>query len=176
MRKTSGVLLFAVSICGSFLLGGCGKSTQATADSATPAGASSGSFDKKAARAEILHADSAFIRGVEGKNVDSLMPYYAADVVSMGEGGKAVKGTGDVRKSYTEMVKNPPSGISFESGGVNFSDDGTMAWDYGTYAQTATGTKGKPVKASGNFLNVWKKVGGRWLIVAEINNSSQPSP
>jgi hypothetical protein len=28
------------------------------------------------------------------------------------------------------------------------------------------------VKASGTFLNVWKNVGGRWMIVAEISNAS----
>ncbi|HEY3133666.1 MAG TPA: nuclear transport factor 2 family protein [Gemmatimonadaceae bacterium] len=177
MRNTGRIALLAILSSGSVFLSGCGKSTPATADSvATASTTTSGTVDKNAARAQILGADSAFVRAVLAKNVDSLMPYYDADVVSMGEGSKAVKGTSDVRKSYTEMVKNPPRELTFESGGVNFSDDGSMAWDYGTYAQTMTDAKGKPVKASGNFLNVWKRVGGRWVIVAEINNSSNPTP
>ena len=60
---------------------GCSKSTSATADSATPAGTTAKSFDKKAARAEILRGDSAFVRGLTSKNVDSLMPYYDPDVI-----------------------------------------------------------------------------------------------
>lgn len=153
----------------------CNKSTSATADSATPGGTTAKSFDRNAARAEILRGDSAFVRGLTSKNVDSLMPYYDPDVVSMPEGGKAVKGMGRVRSSYAEAMTANPRDMTFESEGVNFSADGTMAWDYGTYTMTSD-VRGKPVKGAGNFLNVWKRVGDRWAIVAEISNSSQPSP
>ena len=173
MRRVWGVgLLGLVGLVGA----GCGKSTPATADSATPAGTTSSAFDKSAARREILRADSAFVRGLTGKSVDSLMPYYDPDVISMTEGTKPVKGMGSVRSSYAEAITANPRDMSFESGGVNFSDDGTMAWDYGTYDVTTTDSKGKPVKGTGSFMNVWKRVGGRWVIVAEINNSSQPRP
>ena len=170
MRRTEAVVL--VGIAGLFLLG-CGKPTKATADSpaASSTSTTSGSFDRNAARAEILGADSAFVRATLAKNVDSLMPYYDESVVSMGEGGKAVKGLNDVRALYTQSLKGNTTGLDFESGGVNFSDDGTMAWDYGTYSSTMKDAKGKSVKSSGNFLNVWKHVGDHWRIVAEINNS-----
>jgi len=176
MRSTGGIALLAVA---SFFLSGCSKPTPATADSATPGGgaaATGGSFDKKAASAEILGADSAFVRAMLAKNVDSLMPYYDESVVSMSEGTKAVKGLGPVRSAYNEAVKSAPQTLNFQSGGVNFSDDGTMAWDYGTLSSTAINAKGKPVTSYGNFLNVWKKVGGHWRIVAEISNASPPSP
>jgi ketosteroid isomerase-like protein len=171
MRRNGGILLAAVGM----VLVGCGRSTPATADSATPAGRAGragAAFDKDAARAEILGNYSAFVRGMMTKNVDSLMPYYDESVVSMSEGAKAVKGRSDVRAAYNEAVKANPQGLTFQSGGVNFSDDGTMAWDYGTFSSTANDAKGKPVKSTGNFLNVWKKVDGRWRIVAEISNSA----
>ena len=97
------------------------------------------------------------------------MPYYDPDAVSLGT--KAVKGTADLRRSYDEAVKNPPRDVTFQSGGVNFSNDHSMAWDYGTVSQTAD-VKGKPVKTSGTYLNVWKNVGGRWMIVAEISSTA----
>lgn len=169
MRRASVLALACAGLVGL----GCGKSTSATADSATPAGTTAKSFDKKAARAEILRGDSAFVRGLTSKNVDSLMPYYDPDVISMPEGGRTVKGMGSVRSSYAEAMTANPRDMTFESGGVNFSDDGTMAWDYGTYTMTSD-VKGKPVKGTGSFVNVWKRIGGRWVIVAEINNSSTP--
>jgi len=76
----------------------------------------------------------------------------------------------DLRASYDKAVKSNPRDLSFQSGGVNFSNDHSMAWDYGTFSQTMDGPKGKPVKGSGSFVNVWKNVGGRWLIVGEIGN------
>ncbi|MFL5489550.1 MAG: YybH family protein [Gemmatimonadaceae bacterium] len=152
------------------LMSGCSKPTPATADSATPSGTAATSFDENAARAQILAADSAFVRAMLSKNVDSLMIYYEPDVVSLGK--TAVKGTADLRKSYTEAVKNPPRSVDFESGGVKFSNDHSTAWDYGTVSETATGPNGKEVKRSGTYLNVWRNVGGRWKIVAEISSTS----
>jgi len=169
MRRASVLAMACAGLVGL----GCGKSTSATADSATPAGTTAKSFDKKAARAEILRGDSAFVRGLTSKNVDSLMPYYDPDVISMPEGGKVVKGMGSVRSSYAEAMTANPRDMTFQSGGVNFSDDGTMAWDYGTYTMTSD-VKGKPVKGTGSFVNVWKRTGGRWVIVAEISNASTP--
>ena len=153
---------FTMVVAVSLLLFGCNKSTSATADSATRA------FDEDAARAQILGADSAFQRALMSKHVDSLMVYYDPDVVSMGGNAKPIKGTKDLRASYDQAVKANNRNLSFQSGGVNFSNDHSMAWDHGTYSHTSDGPDGKPVTKSGSFLNVWKNVGGRWLIVAEI--------
>ena len=170
MRSATAITLLAA---GCLALCGCNKPTPATADSAaasSTASTSAAPFDEVAARAQILGADSAFQRGMMGKHVDSLMVYYDPDVVSMGAGAKAAKGTSDVRAMYDKAVKTNPRDLTFHSDGVSFSADHSMAWDYGTYTQTADGPGGKPVKSAGNFLNVWKNVGGKWLIVAEISN------
>ena len=153
---------FTMVVAGSLLLFGCSKPTPATADSAAV------TFDENAARAQILGADSAFQRALVSKHVDSLMVYYDPDVVSMGGNSKPIKGTTDLRASYDKAVLANNRNLSFQSGGVNFSNDHSMAWDHGTYSHTSDGPGGKPVTKSGSFLNVWKNVGGRWLIVAEI--------
>jgi ketosteroid isomerase-like protein len=162
----------ALIAVGSLLFLGCNKPTPATADSAsasttTASTSASAPFDETAARAQILGADSAFQRALASKHVDSLMAYYDPDVVSMGS-GKPVKGATDLRASYERAVKGNNRNMSFQSGGVNFSNDHSMAWDHGTYSGTSDGPNGKPVTHSGSFMNVWKNVGGRWLIVAEI--------
>ena len=165
MRNTGGVALLAVSI----VLSGCAKTTPATADSSA---ATNTSFDESAARAQILAADTAYGLALQAKNLDSLMKYYDPSVVSMSEGTKAVNGAVNLRTTYANVMKSNPRDLSFHSGGVNFSNDHSMAWDYGTYSGTADGPKGKPVKGTGSFMNVWKNVGGHWLLVAEISNSS----
>ena len=164
MRNTGGITVLAV---GSLLLSGCSKSTPATADSATASSTATTSFDENAARAQILGADSAFQRALQSKHVDSLMVYYDPNVVSMGT-AKPIKGTTDLRASYDKTVKSNQRNLSFQSGGVNFSNDHSMAWDYGTYTGTSDGPNGKPLTHSGSFMNVWKNVAGRWVIVAEI--------
>jgi len=169
MRNSGGVVLLAVV---GLFLSGCNKPTPATADSAVASGASA-KFDRDSARAEIVRADSAWMRLAMAKQVDSLMPYYTDDAVSMSEGVKAVKGKSGLKASYTDMLKKANfRDMSFKSGGVEFSDDGTMAWDYGSFTGTVDGPNGKPMKVSGNALNVWRKVGGRWVMAAEISNSA----
>jgi ketosteroid isomerase-like protein len=167
MRNTGRITLLAVS---SLFLFGCNKPTPATADSATASStiATAVAFDENAARAQILGADSAFQRALVSKHVDSLMVYYDPAVVSMSGGAKPIKGSTDLRASYDKAVMSNNRDLSFQSGGVNFSNDHSMAWDHGTYSGTSDGPKGKPVTHSGSFLNVWKNVGGRWVIVAEI--------
>jgi ketosteroid isomerase-like protein len=152
---------------------GCNKPTPATADSTLPAGAEK--FDPEVARKEIIAADSAWVRAVQAKNVDSLMPYYASDAVSMSEGTKAADGTKDIRAAYQQMVKTNPRNLKFKVESVVFSDDGTMATDYGSVSGTSDGPAGKPVNFTGNYMNVWQKVNGRWVLIAEISNSAPVS-
>jgi len=165
MRSAGRFTMVAVA---SLLLFGCSKPTPATADSAAVSTTTPAAFDESAARAQILGADSAFQRALVSKQVDSLMVYYDPDVVSMGANAKPIKGTTDLRASYDKAVLANNRNLSFQSGGVNFSNDHSMAWDHGTYSHTSDGPGGKPVTKSGSFLNVWKNVGGKWLIVAEI--------
>jgi len=168
MRDIHAIALLTAA---SFISVACYKGTPATADSAsvTASSTTSTSFDEKAASAQILAADSAFVRGLTSKNVDSLMIYYDPSVVSLGK--TAVNGTTALRSSYNEAVKNPPTAVNFESGGVKFSNDHSMAYDYGTVSETGT-ADGKTVKRSGTYLNVWRNVNGRWMIVAEISSAT----
>jgi ketosteroid isomerase-like protein len=159
---------FAALTVSALILPACYKGTSGAADSTAASSTSATAFDEKAASAEILAADSAFVRAITSKNVDSLMIYYDPTVVSLGK--TMVSGTTDLRKSYSEAVKNPPRDVDFQSAGVKFSNDHSMAYDYGTVSQTSD-VKGKPVKSSGTYLNVWRNVGGHWKIVAEISNS-----
>ncbi|MGZ3333211.1 MAG: YybH family protein [Gemmatimonadaceae bacterium] len=167
MRNTGGFTLLAV---GSLFLSGCGKTVPAMADSATALSTATTSFDENAARAQILANDSAFVRWIMAKHVDSAMVRYDPDVVALGS-GKVVRGAPAVRSFYTEGLKSNPREAMLQSDGVKFSNDHSMAWDYGTFSQITDAPNGKPVKSNGTFLFVWKNVGGRWVIVAETSTA-----
>lgn len=154
----------------SFIAAGCSKKDTGAADtggamSATPATAST---DRSADAAAILAADSGWIRSVMAKNLDSLMSYYTSDAVSYGFGAPA-KGMSEVRASYAEMLKSTMTNPSVSSNPAMFSDDGTMAFDYGTYTGTTTAPGGKPSTDTSGYLNVWKKIDGTWKLVAEMS-------
>lgn len=108
------------------------------------------------------------MRHVVAKNVDSLMTWYTPDAVSYGFGAPAT-GTDAIRAVYTEMAKSTVTDPKILSNTVRFSDDGTMAFDHGTYSMNLTPPGGKTAPQKGAYLNVWKKVGGEWKLVAEMS-------
>ena len=140
----------------------------------TAAAAAAAPVDTKADEAAIVRADSAWIRNVVSKNVDSLMTYYTPDAVSYGFGGAPASGTDQIRANYTEMVKSTITDPTFTSQTVKISDDGKMAYDHGTYSMTIAPPGGKPAKENGAFLNVWRKVDGQWKLAAEMGTSVAP--
>jgi uncharacterized protein (TIGR02246 family) len=130
--------------------------------------------DTKADEAAIVAADSAWMRAVMAKNVDSVMVWYTPEAVSFGFGPPAM-GIDQIRASYTEMVKSNMTDAKILSNTVKVSDDGKMAYDYGTYTMTMTPPGGKPTKETGGYLNVWKKVDGKWMLAAEMS-TPVPAP
>jgi uncharacterized protein (TIGR02246 family) len=121
-----------------------------------------------AEKAAILSADSAWFRAVQAKNVDSVMVWYTPDAVSYGFGAPATS-PDKIRANYAEYVKSKIENPTITHGDVQFSSDGTMAYDHGTYSVTMTPPGGKPAVMKGGYLNVWRKVDGQWRLVAEMS-------
>jgi len=144
----------------------------AAADSAAPAAASApaaAATDRSADARTILALDSGWIRQVMARNVDSLMTYYTPDAVSYGFGSAPSIGIDQVRALYTEMLKSKTTDPEIKANAAKFSDDGSMAFDHGTFSMTTTPPGGKPSRQSGAYLNVWKKIDGKWKLAAEIS-------
>ena len=131
--------------------------------------------DKRAEGAAVLASDSAWMRFVTSKNVDSLMTLYASDAVSYGPGMAPAIGIDQVKASYAEFVKSAIADPKINQLGINFSDDGAMAYDHGTYSLLVTPPGGKPATMYGTYLNVFRKVDGKWKLVAEMS-SPAPAP
>lgn len=144
----------------------CSKSSS-TADT-TAASTASGPQDVSAEKAAILRSDSAWMNAVIAKNVDSLMTFYTSDAVSYGF-GPAAAGVDKIRANYADFVKSKVEFPMINQQDVQFSADGTMAYDHGTYGMTVTPPGGKAAAMKGAFLNVWRKVDGHWKLVAEMS-------
>ena len=155
------------------VIGACAKANP-TADTASPAAAAA-PMDHSADERTIIALDSGWIRNVMAKNVDSLMTYYAPDAVSYGFGPPA-NGTDQIRASYTAMVKSTMTDPKLNSNTIKFSNDGSMAFDHGTYTMTITPPGGKPSTETGGYLNVWRKIDGQWKLVAEASAPVPPTP
>ena len=165
MRHRRRLLAGVVAL--SSVIAGCSKSETPVGNPTTSAAAAA--TDHSADERAIVAADSAWLRNVVAKNVDSLMMYYAPDAVSYGFGPPAA-GADAIRAVYTEMAKSTVSDPKILSNTVRFSDDGSMAIDHGTYSMTMTPPGGKAASQKGAYLNVWRKVDGQWKLAAEMSS------
>jgi ketosteroid isomerase-like protein len=129
-------------------------------------------FDKSAEVAAIRKQDELWTRSLTSKNLDSLMTTYTPDAISMGDGRPAAKGTDAVRTAYAAFLKANPRDLKVTSNDASFSDDGTVAYEHGSFAGTIDGPGGKPMKMAGDYVAVWKKDAGVWKTVEENLNST----
>lgn len=163
------IKIFAGVMLVSAVIAGCAKkdtdekedSAKAAAPPAAPA------FDKKAADAEIRAGDQVFFDGVKAKNAEVLASTYSPDAVSMPENSPPVKGHDAIKKYNEDFLKLPQVTMTGATDDVTFSDDGTLAYATGHYTASWADAKGKKVTEDGKYLNVLKKVDGKWKVVAD---------
>lgn len=159
----------------SFAVVACAKKDAATATDTAAMAAPAVSTDHTADAATIVAADSAWLRGVMNKNVDSIMAWYTPDATSYGFGAAPAAGTDQLRALYTEMVKSTASDPKILSNTVKFSDDGSVAYDHGTYQMTMQAPGKKAEVVNGAYLNVWKRTDGGWKLAVEMS-TPVPAP
>jgi uncharacterized protein (TIGR02246 family) len=103
-------------------------------------------------------------------NVDALVGHYASDAYFVVPGQKHATGTGDIRKAYEGMAKDPNGNVTFASDKVDVAASGDLAYSRGHFTETGTdpNTKQK-VSSSGSYLTVWKKQSdGSWKAVEDF--------
>lgn len=132
--------------------------------------------DTKAAEAEIRKGDEDYFAGVKARDANALAATYSNDAVSMPENSPPLVGHDAILKYNQEFVKLPQLAMTGGSETIRFSDDGTMAYDTGKYSVSYADAKGHTIKDEGKYLNVLKKVDGKWKIVVDAFSSNLAPP
>jgi ketosteroid isomerase-like protein len=65
--------------------------------------------------------------------------------------------------------------LTFQPTSILVGDGGDLAAEQGTYQISFTGPKGKKIEDHGNYVTVWKKVGGQWKVLYDINAWEVPA-
>ena len=129
--------------------------------------------DKSAAEAEIRKGDEAYFNAVKAKDAAAIAALYAEDATSMPPNMPAEQGREAIRKGNEAFLKTPQLAMTGGATSIKFSDDGTLAYETGTYTVTFADSKGKTMKDEGKFLNILKKENGKWVVVADAYSSNK---
>lgn len=105
-------------------------------------------------------------------NVDAMIALYADDAMLMPQTATAARGRAEIRKylvGYFAKLRDAPYSFLIPAGPeVRVSGDLGIRW--GSYEiRDQSGV----AQDTGKWLQAWRKVGGKWLIMLEIPNSDQ---
>jgi uncharacterized protein (TIGR02246 family) len=172
MQHRTKILAAVATICAS--VAACGPKAGGAGDSAGATTAAAPA-DRSADEAAIKGLDTVYFNAVKAKDVNMLASVYANDAVSMPPNNPQLNGHDDIVKYNDAMLKAPNFAMTGDTKTVTFSDDGTLAYSTGTYSATWNDAKGKAMKEDGKFLNVMKKVDGKWKIIVDSFSSNNPA-
>jgi uncharacterized protein (TIGR02246 family) len=123
--------------------------------------------------AKIL--DDAWLRAANANDLEAIVALYAPDATLYPPDAMEVRGTTAIRKSYADLlaaftIKDAKLDAVYETSG-----DLSVGW--GRWSMTMVPKAGgAPMAFTGRTMAVAKKIGGKWLYVADHASAPLPPP
>ncbi|MGH9759226.1 MAG: YybH family protein, partial [Blastocatellia bacterium] len=124
---------------------------------------------------DIARVRAEWAKDLHLKLVDQLAVLYAPDAAFLQPTGERITGRSAIRELCKKTMDTFTSDITLHS--ILCEHSGDLAYDRGDYHETllitADGTK---TEAQGNYLMVYKRINGKWLIVEQVWPAVSSSP
>jgi ketosteroid isomerase-like protein len=146
------------------LLAACSQPRTTTA---TRERADSVAVDKQAEERTIRGLEQRWRQAVTAKDSAAIGRFYAEDGYYLPQGSDGYEGPGSIGARW---VSEPLIKLEREPKRIEVADAGDMAYEVGTYEVSWEEAKNRRGQASGNYVTIWKKVGGEWKTAAYIWN------
>jgi ketosteroid isomerase-like protein len=130
------------------------------------------SEEEKALRA----LDIAWSEAANRKDVDAVVSYMADDGETLPPHEPAARGQAAIKASWANLLGLPALSIRWEPQRVQVAESGELGFTSGIYMLTYNDANGQLVADRGKYLEVWKKVDGKWKCVSDAFNSDLPLP
>jgi ketosteroid isomerase-like protein len=124
---------------------------------------------------ELRAVDLAWSDAASRKDLDSVVSYMADDGETLAPNEPAARGKAAIRASWSNLLSLPGVSVRWEPLRVQVGKSGEIGYTSGTYTLSYTGADGKTVSDRGKYLEVWKKVNGKWKCSSDAYNSDLPA-
>jgi len=105
-------------------------------------------------------------------DLDNVVGAYASDAVYLPPHHQAVHGRDAIRRYLQGPLRHGVTGLAFDVTWIK--QEGNIAWDVGTYHMSVPQNDGTKMEDHGKYLTVWKRMGAKWLIIADAWSSDLP--
>ena len=124
---------------------------------------------------ELRALDRAWSDAANRKDLDAVVSYMADDGETLAPNEPAARGKAAIRASWSRLLALPGLSIRWEPLRVEVAKSGEIGYTSGTYTLSYTGADGKTASDRGKYLEVWKKVNGKWKCTSDAYNSDLPA-
>ena len=126
-------------------------------------------------RKAVEEMTAASIEAMSSGNADKAMAFYADDAISMPPNMEPLKGKAAIEQWMKQITAAGMKVTACEYKTSDYGIDGTVAYDYGTYAITVEVPGMGVIDEKGTYIWIWKQqADGAWKLSAETWNSSNP--
>lgn len=126
--------------------------------------------DKDAIRSLVVQWDDA----LRAKDNNKFIELLAPDVVGLYDNSPILVGQDAFRKDNETWFASNIDFSSWESKTDTIVVSGILAYTRGIYHYTMN-TQSGPVKDVGKLVTIWKKIDGKWKVIADASNRDLPS-
>jgi ketosteroid isomerase-like protein len=124
--------------------------------------------------AALRATDLAWSKTADKKDLDGTVSYMADDGETFPPNEPAAKDKKSIRASWAKLLSLPGVEIHWEPLRVQVAESGEIGYTSGVYTLTFTSDEGVRVTDKGKYVEVWKKVDGKWKCSSDIYNSDMP--
>jgi ketosteroid isomerase-like protein len=131
--------------------------------------------DRAAEEASLKATELAWSETAGKKEIDNFMNFVTDDSVQLPPNAPAAQGKDAVRKEWETLFALKDFTVKWNPTVVQVAESGELGYTSGTYSLTYTDAKGGKVEDRGKYLEVWKKVDGKWKCYQDMYSSDLPA-
>ena len=124
--------------------------------------------------AALRALDVAWSEAASRKDLDGVVSYMADDGETLAPNESAARDKTAIKASWANLLGLPDVTVHWEPLRIQVAESGEIGYTSGAYTLTFTDAKGKTVNDRGKYLEVWKKIGGKWKCSSDAYNSDIP--
>ena len=130
-----------------------------------------------ATEASLMQADRDFAVATHSRGIDGWMSFYASDAIRIRYRGNMVRGETAIRQFDLPNISDTTSILNWEPTDAYVYAGGTIGSTTGRYWVTSRRSvdAGKEL-GHGRYVTMWRRDGGRWLVIMDTGYPEPASP
>ena len=130
-----------------------------------------------ATESSLMQADRDFAVATHAQGIDGWMSFYTPDAIRIQYRGNMVKGFDAIRKFDMAYISDTTNVLNWEPTDAHVFSGGNIGSTTGRYwAVSRSGTNTGKETGRGRYVTMWRRDGGRWLVIMDTGYPEPVTP